>query len=373
MVLQRLTPGSKATALAGTVPAVAAAPVVLKAETATVAGDSRVAASRPYLDRGEDLVRSAFRARGLALAAFPGQEVRGLSALVGRGLVTPAELASLGDRLGREPRALAALLDAKRPGFMASIGRERGLAVEDGANRWTVQELANLDYVLSELPESFMRVVRNGPAFRRDGESERFGGLYNPFTNRAMLFDRASTPADASLAEVKAREADLRGTMLQELGHAWQIRSASRANPGVWGVLTGILGIVWQKPDFLSEWARISGWTVKPAWSLASLFGERATPNLGNGSTAMTDVSFSLFGKQIRLGNLTDLEYDPAKKETFVSEYARTDPYEDFADSVIAYFADPEVLRRRSPEKYAFMRDRVMGGKEYMNAYGMFS
>jgi hypothetical protein len=49
----------------------------------------------------------------------------------------------------------------------------------------------------------------------------------------------------------------------------------------------------------------------------------------------------------------------------FVSEYARTNVYEDFAESYAAYVRDPERLQFASPEKYAFMEREVFAGREY--------
>ena len=49
----------------------------------------------------------------------------------------------------------------------------------------------------------------------------------------------------------------------------------------------------------------------------------------------------------------------------FVSEYARTNQYEDFAESYKAYVRDPELLQFMNPEKYVFMRDEVCVGQEY--------
>ncbi len=49
----------------------------------------------------------------------------------------------------------------------------------------------------------------------------------------------------------------------------------------------------------------------------------------------------------------------------FVTEYAKTNVYEDFADSYMAYIGDPEKLQFYNPEKYEFMRDNVFSGQEY--------
>ncbi len=49
----------------------------------------------------------------------------------------------------------------------------------------------------------------------------------------------------------------------------------------------------------------------------------------------------------------------------FVSDYARSNEFEDFAESYLTYVRYPDVLRQVSPEKYEFMRLEVFGEKEY--------
>lgn len=49
----------------------------------------------------------------------------------------------------------------------------------------------------------------------------------------------------------------------------------------------------------------------------------------------------------------------------YVSDYARTDVHEDFAESYATYVHDPEHLRDVSQDKYNFMRDQVFHGREY--------
>lgn len=49
----------------------------------------------------------------------------------------------------------------------------------------------------------------------------------------------------------------------------------------------------------------------------------------------------------------------------FVSEYAKTSQFEDFAESYMTYVRDPGTLMFVSPEKYQFLRDHVFYGREY--------
>lgn len=50
----------------------------------------------------------------------------------------------------------------------------------------------------------------------------------------------------------------------------------------------------------------------------------------------------------------------------FVSDYAKTSVYEDFAESYKTYVRDPELLKFMNEEKYEFMKTYVFEGKEYL-------
>lgn len=49
----------------------------------------------------------------------------------------------------------------------------------------------------------------------------------------------------------------------------------------------------------------------------------------------------------------------------FVSDYARSNKFEDFAESYRAYVRNPAALLRANPEKYEFMRQNVFSNREY--------
>ncbi len=50
----------------------------------------------------------------------------------------------------------------------------------------------------------------------------------------------------------------------------------------------------------------------------------------------------------------------------FVSDYARTNVYEDFAESYQSYVRDPEKLKFYNPDKFEFMRQELFAGREYV-------
>ena len=47
--------------------------------------------------------------------------------------------------------------------------------------------------------------------------------------------------------------------------------------------------------------------------------------------------------------------------------YARTNAYEDFAETFSIYILSPGYLLTKSPARYDFMRDKIFQGKEYFN------
>lgn len=53
---------------------------------------------------------------------------------------------------------------------------------------------------------------------------------------------------------------------------------------------------------------------------------------------------------------------------SFISEYASSSPYEDFAESFAAYRYSPQSLLAKSPGRYQFMKDRVFRGMEYLKS-----
>ncbi len=57
--------------------------------------------------------------------------------------------------------------------------------------------------------------------------------------------------------------------------------------------------------------------------------------------------------------------WSATKPEKCVSKYGKTNPAEDFAESVAAYRYNPQLLKIISPEKYTFIKDNIFLGMEY--------
>lgn len=61
----------------------------------------------------------------------------------------------------------------------------------------------------------------------------------------------------------------------------------------------------------------------------------------------------------------TEGKWKATKDDTIISEYGSTNPFEDFAESTLAYRYNGENLKKRSPEKYDFIKKYVYQGLEF--------
>lgn len=66
-------------------------------------------------------------------------------------------------------------------------------------------------------------------------------------------------------------------------------------------------------------------------------------------------------------GNTIHVSYTSTKPECLVSKYAATNPNEDFAESVVAYRYNPQLLKENCLNKYLYIKDLVFNGEEYIN------
>ena len=62
--------------------------------------------------------------------------------------------------------------------------------------------------------------------------------------------------------------------------------------------------------------------------------------------------------------------YKANKPECLISSYGATNPHEDFAESLVAYRYNPQLLKDRCPSKYDYLRDLVFDGIEYIDKSG---
>jgi hypothetical protein len=56
-----------------------------------------------------------------------------------------------------------------------------------------------------------------------------------------------------------------------------------------------------------------------------------------------------------------------SEKASFVSDYARTSPAEDYAETCMNYVLHPSKLKKLAPEKYAYMKNNVFNDEEFQD------
>jgi hypothetical protein len=78
------------------------------------------------------------------------------------------------------------------------------------------------------------------------------------------------------------------------------------------------------------------------------------------------NVHYNMRVDNLKLANVWEALYH--QDAGFVSAYARTSEFEDFAESYMAYVRKPETLRSFSPVKYEFMRVEVFDSVEYLSS-----
>ena len=61
-------------------------------------------------------------------------------------------------------------------------------------------------------------------------------------------------------------------------------------------------------------------------------------------------------------------EWQSTKDKKFVTDYASTEPAEDFAESSAFYIYRPQELKSIDPEKYDFLKKNIFRGKEYLSS-----
>lgn len=102
-------------------------------------------------------------------------------------------------------------------------------------------------------------------------------------------------------------------------------------------------------------------------WNRISLGSQRYAVfhELGHDTGGVLDLSDSPAWLQAAGWKDTDLEWQLAHPETAISQYAETNPFEDFAESFAAYRYNPETLKALNPTVYRFFKTKVFHNIEY--------
>ena len=90
--------------------------------------------------------------------------------------------------------------------------------------------------------------------------------------------------------------------------------------------------------------------------------------NHGKMTTEQTNSEFSkLSGWKKTTGSNGQDVWKSTPNSKFVSDYAETQPAEDFAETCANYILNPDKLRNLAPTKYTFMKSKIFNNKEFGN------
>lgn len=133
--------------------------------------------------------------------------------------------------------------------------------------------------------------------------------------------------------------------ILHEIGHHTQFNMASAVDPLTKKVDEG------KAMDLLADFSTISGWTTEDG-RVAD--GAVLLPHLRVDAHEFSKETSDVPGNMMTRGAVDKGFFRHSNTEHFVSDYAMTDPKEDWAESWKEYVANPKKLLAKSPEKFLF-------------------
>lgn len=201
---------------------------------------------------------------------------------------------------------------------VAALEARFGVRFVEEGQTWTPGTLASVTRALELLPPEVRSQLGNpalGPLLLLSNEGgvdvtgwAPYGAPANYYANHKGYNEIVLYP-DQSVV-----------TVLHELGHAYQLR----------GVPPGRIAWVFLDPEF-ADFMQATGWRLE------------SSPEEVRASYEAYQVRVSYHGGFVWEG------------------LSRFDPLEDYANAFALFFADPERLRRLSPERYDWMATRLPG------------
>ncbi len=211
---------------------------------------------------------------------------------------------------GSREAALRALIIQKRDGFTISVSQDHST----DERIFRPEEIRQIDFILQKLPKEFKDSARKTlKEFRRVANTSYDKSLLQNANGYAMHSCNCIEFYDGAFTN---HPFVALGTITHEIAHHFDFSNSSISNTEAYRSLGG--------------WGR----------------GQEKHKSDGT----------------------AEIEYSRSARKPLVTPYAATSPDEDFAESVNFYVTSPNDLERMDPQKYAFIRSRVFGGKEFRNS-----
>ncbi len=221
------------------------------------------------------------------------------------------------------------LLEDKKAefGFELKYNLEFDRSLRKGFRRsWTSEDLKIMDEeILSKIPPEILHAKPNFRRFLREKGHEEFAG-------------QASSHGRITLAGVLSLR-----TTIHELGHM----------------------VHFDDEVLYKEFRRLSSWEELEAKFFANNNLEDLRSDLDGDRAAKREDKRRSHGDYYYRYARYQAKSAPPKywrypqNACFISDYAKTDPMDDFADTLEEYFVDPDNLKSNCLEKYNFMHQKV--------------
>ncbi|HEX8067881.1 MAG TPA: hypothetical protein VF520_15280 [Thermoleophilaceae bacterium] len=243
-----------------------------------------------------------------------------------------------------------------------------------------------LDLMLST-PDELTNSMSPIPIFRIDDRDTNVG-FHLPFAPSVFLEEKTFAALDPEAPEWTAQDVVFASTAIHELAHAIEFRYVADserigaaladllklARPGRTGWVVSeqmvaslyawwwgdqVLGLPWSYEDFISEWSKVAGWRVRGHWSQALFgMGDRL-PTAFTGAGALSPLTGLHHLSGVKLGEIADFDadgnltsemVDALRRSGHVSQYAGSDPHEDFAETVTERVLGEAALNKAARE-----------------------
>lgn len=204
---------------------------------------------------------------------------------------------------------------------VAALEARFGVRFVEEGQTWTPGTLAAIAEALELLPPEVRALLGNpglGPLLLLSNETGTDVTGWSPYGRPANYYSN-----HRGYNEVVLYPDQSVFTVLHELGHAYQLRTAP----------PGRIAWVFLDPEFL-DFMAAAGWTLE---------------------SSMEDVKASFEAYQVRVS------YRGAPVWEGLSRF---DPLEDYANSFAMFFRDPSRLRELSPERYHWMATHLPGVRQ---------
>jgi len=235
----------------------------------------------------------------------------------------------------------------------SSVVRERG-QLHQYHRTWTREELQIMDALLSRVPRNYLSNIRKIQRTREELNPSVGPGDSTPPPDAAASWQQSSQTLQVYDLFFQRPEHERLGIILHEVGHSTVVSPAPETTGGFAAL----------PPD---EWMRISDWRTATSSTLATSLGitnqqatqlisqltENKRTQRGRPRPVERNNRMVVYDKYEGGGDdrapTQFLHYE--KNKPFVSDYARTHPAEDLAESFSRYLHDPQLMLIHTPAR----------------------